>query len=271
MIQVWIAETEAFQTEENFQRALAWVDAERLKKVRACRLTEDKVRSLCCGLLLQYALRAAGKPDTAQTCKRSASAAGKPEVCGSVCTAGERIPDAGARNTGKRELRYGYGAHGKPYLPDYPQYHFNLSHSGAYAAIAFGGCEVGIDIQKRRPVKDRLAKKVLTKAEYAYYTSLVDIREREDWFFRCWCRKESRSKLTGEGLAPQPAGEQSMREAPHGETCGVVFREYQPRPDYYMSVCAAPPKAEEAEVFPEASPFPQEAADITQELLVMIG
>lgn len=289
MIQVWIAETEAFQTEENFQRALAWVDAERLKKIRACRLTEDKVRSLCCGLLLQYALRAAETPDTAQACERSVSAAGKPEVCGSIRAAGERMPDTDVRNTGKRELRYGYGAHGKPYLPDYPQYHFNLSHSGAYAAIAFGGCEVGIDVQKRRPVKDRLAKRVLTKAEYAHYTSLADIRERENWFFRCWCRKESRGKLTGEGLAPQfmkeppaqepagkgfaqqPAGEQIMREAPRGETCGVVFREYQPKPDYYMSVCAASPKAEEADVFSEASPFPPEAADITQELLAMIG
>lgn len=262
MIQVWIAETEAFQKEENFQRALAWVDAERLKKICACRVTGDKVRSLCCGLLLQYALRAAKTADTARACGRNLSA------------------------DGKRELRYGYGAHGKPYLQDYPQYHFNLSHSGAYAAIAFGGREVGIDVQQRRPVKEGLAKKILTKAEYAHYTSLAGIREREDWFFRCWCRKESRGKLTGEGIAPQlmekpgaaetgparqSAGEQMMREAPRGEACGVVFREYRPSQDYYVSVCAAYPKAGEPGVASEASLFPPEAADITRELLAMLG
>ncbi|MBO5093788.1 MAG: 4'-phosphopantetheinyl transferase superfamily protein [Lachnospiraceae bacterium] len=257
MIQVWITETELFHKEENFQRGLAWTDAARLEKIHACRVTEDKVRSLCCGLLLQYALRMTEKAETGK---------GQGE---SVCAAG------------KRELRYGYGSHGKPYLPDYPRYHFNLSHSGAYAAIAFGDHEVGVDIQKRRPVREALARRVLSKAEYAYYMTLADMREREDWFFRCWCRMESRGKLTGEGLAPHleeetPAwetiGGTPGREAQSVEKCGgVVFKDYQPAPDYYMSVCAANPRSGMAGVLSEAPLFPTKAANVTQALLQMIS
>lgn len=255
MIQVWIAETEMFHKEENFRRGLAWADAERLKKIRACRLTEDKVRSLCCGLLLQYALRRTGMPEEGQ--------------------AQENIYAAG-----KRELRYRYGRHGKPYLLDDPQLYFNLSHSGAYTAIAFGDREVGIDIQERRPVRDALARRIFSEAEYAHYAALTDVREREDRFFRCWCRKESRGKLTGEGLARQlageapsqeEAGETSVPEAQRQGTCGgVVFRDYQPDSDYYLSVCAAYPEAEEQGVVSEAFLFPPEVTDVTQKLLDMI-
>ena len=37
---------------------------------------------------------------------------------------------------------------GKPFFPAYPDFHYNISHSGDYAALAFAGQPVGIDIQK---------------------------------------------------------------------------------------------------------------------------
>ena len=39
---------------------------------------------------------------------------------------------------------------GKPWFPDHPQRHFNLSHSGKMALCALADGEVGVDIQEMR-------------------------------------------------------------------------------------------------------------------------
>lgn len=49
------------------------------------------------------------------------------------------------------EQRIACGPHGKPYLSDYPNVHFKLSHSGHFVACAICGRTVGLDIQKLRP------------------------------------------------------------------------------------------------------------------------
>ena len=40
------------------------------------------------------------------------------------------------------------GPQGKPFLPDHPGFHFNLSHSGDLVAIATGPHPAGIDIER---------------------------------------------------------------------------------------------------------------------------
>lgn len=39
-----------------------------------------------------------------------------------------------------------YTGHGKPYLLNYPDVHFNISHSGEYVACAVADSPVGVDI-----------------------------------------------------------------------------------------------------------------------------
>lgn len=41
-----------------------------------------------------------------------------------------------------------YTEHGKPYLPDYSDVHFNISHSEKYVVCAVSDKPVGVDIQK---------------------------------------------------------------------------------------------------------------------------
>ena len=57
------------------------------------------------------------------------------------------------------------GAHGKPYLKEYPQIHFNISHCMGLAVLAIGDCTVGIDAECVRPYREPLLKRVLSDAE----------------------------------------------------------------------------------------------------------
>ncbi|MBS1882433.1 MAG: 4'-phosphopantetheinyl transferase superfamily protein [Actinobacteria bacterium] len=97
---------------------------------------------------------------------------------------------------------------GKPRLAQAPErLSFNLSHSGdlALIAIAPGGIEVGVDIERLRPRRDpaRLAARWLPTAEAAAVASATDT-DRQEVFHRAWTRHEARVKCTGTGLSGPP-------------------------------------------------------------------
>lgn len=90
------------------------------------------------------------------------------------------------------------GIHGKPYFREYPQIHFNISHSGEYGACALSSVPCGLDIQEIRKVRSRrLLERVLSEEEMKIVQSHENM-ERE--FCRFWTRKESFLKLSGEGI-----------------------------------------------------------------------
>jgi 4'-phosphopantetheinyl transferase len=97
---------------------------------------------------------------------------------------------------------------GKPHLADDPgRLSFNLSHAGrlALVAIAPGGVEVGVDVERLKERRDlpRLAARWLPPADAtAIATAAPD--ERERLFHAAWTRHEARVKCTGAGLAGAP-------------------------------------------------------------------
>lgn len=98
-------------------------------------------------------------------------------------------------------LEFGVSGAGKPYLRT-PRTapHFNLSHSGDAAALAVcRTAEVGIDIERLRPVRDGLAERYFSMAEAEALAALPEAA-RLMGFFRCWTRKEAFLKATGEGI-----------------------------------------------------------------------
>lgn len=84
---------------------------------------------------------------------------------------------------------------GKPCLIEGPC--FNLSHSGEMALCALHEREVGVDVERVRPVEDSLARRVMSDAEYEAYLAATD---KTDFFFRVWTMKEAYIKFLGEGL-----------------------------------------------------------------------
>jgi 4'-phosphopantetheinyl transferase len=94
-------------------------------------------------------------------------------------------------------------AHGKPYLVNYPQLGFNLSHCGNVFMIALAwNCQLGVDIEGHKP-RDNLAalvKKCFAPEEALYWQQLPDVQKTAE-FYRFWTRKEAFVKATGFGIA----------------------------------------------------------------------
>ncbi|MCD8075616.1 MAG: 4'-phosphopantetheinyl transferase superfamily protein [Lachnospiraceae bacterium] len=110
--------------------------------------------------------------------------------------------DRGLQNYGLREadVNIAPGAHGKPYLSDYPDIHFSLSHSHKMAMAVFADAEVGCDIEYQKRLNEKLARRFFCPQEYAWMMEERDIQKRKGRFYRLWTLKESFLKATGMGL-----------------------------------------------------------------------
>ena len=87
-------------------------------------------------------------------------------------------------------------AHGKPYLPGHPQICFNISHSGEYAAGAFGSIPLGMDLQQhRRAAWERMAERYFSAEDQK---RLAAAENAETLFFRIWTERRRATASGGE-------------------------------------------------------------------------
>ena len=107
-----------------------------------------------------------------------------------------------------------FGEHGKPFFPDYPSLHFNLSHCREAAACVFSASPVGIDVEAVMPPDREVMERVLSEDELRGVLAAPDPAVE---FTRLWTVKESFLKLTGEGLTDDLPGLLARAE-------GVRFR-----------------------------------------------
>ena len=73
---------------------------------------------------------------------------------------------------------------GKPYFPGHPDVHFNISHSSGAVLVGVSDQELGVDIERIRPVGQRMMVRM------AHVST-------EEAFFKSWVRREARAKRTG--------------------------------------------------------------------------
>lgn len=138
------------------------LSAGRRGKIKSRRFEKDKLQALGAGLLLDFGLK-----------------------------------EYGLREAG---VAMAYGSNGKPYLADYPDIHFNLSHSGSMAMAVFSDREAGCDVERVQEARMSVARRFFTEEEYVLLESLKAEAERDRMFARIWTVKESFLKVTGEGM-----------------------------------------------------------------------
>lgn len=154
-------------TDAQFESWYAMADEDRRRKTDAFRQEEDRLCSIAGDHLARMGIA---------------------EFCG----------------TAPEEIVFARTADGKPYARGL-DVHFNISHSGHLVVCAVSGRSVGIDAERIRPVKARLAEKVCTADELCW------LREAPGWgeildgeamerFFRIWTAKEAYFKWTGTGI-----------------------------------------------------------------------
>lgn len=143
------------------------------------------------------------------------------------------------------------GIHGKPCLKDRKDLHFNISHCPGLAACAISTEPVGLDVERIRPFPESVLKKLLTEEE-RQWLAMGDF-PREEALFRLWTLKESRIKLSGEGLRQDLRSFSCFPDRKKARICSsepdIFYKQWQPLPGYIMSVCSASPP--EDDLLPE--------------------
>ncbi len=145
---------------------------------------------------------------------------------------------------GTPELEYGTMENGKPYLKDYPDFCFSVSHSGNYVALAASDRPVGVDVQEERGKSDTdsIAKRFYSTYENELLNEIEDDKERRHMFYRIWAAKEAYIKMTGMGLREELSDfsvsldEMMIRKGHPEETTGYI-REPLPLTGNVLTVC----------------------------------
>lgn len=137
----------------------------------------DQNRSLGAGILLAQGLLSYGIDYRDSVIKEDQN--GKPYLAGVSC---------------------GSGCGRQTDTQTYRNIHFCLSHSGEYAAAAFGPSAVGIDLERVRGCSDAIIRRCCSEEEQKALSHCENIRDREELFLRYWTIKESASKWGGQGM-----------------------------------------------------------------------
>ena len=163
-VTVYGMDTAQLLDEKVFEEKLYQINVKLQENVQKCRQGEDKLRRLAGYLLLEGALRQAY---------------------------GEKA---------RHDYTYERGQNGKPWLREYPDFQFNLSHSGSLAVCAAAKKPVGVDVQKIGEMKERIAARFYTKQENELLNHCTSKDEQRMIFYRLWSAKEAYVKWNGNGL-----------------------------------------------------------------------
>lgn len=206
MIKVYIAGTEALKDTVLFQKRYREVPESRREKIDRICSEQDKRLSLGAWLLLQKGLADYG--------------------------------------IDVKNIRLGYGVNGKPFLKDYPDLFFNLSHSGERVMCAVSAHEIGCDVEKIKENNLKVAKRFFQEKEYEQIINQETPQKRLEMFYRMWTLKESFMKVTGMGMKlPLDSfmieiSEEKITVWQEDKPENYFFKEYNLQDGYKYACCA---------------------------------
>ncbi|MBE4938163.1 4'-phosphopantetheinyl transferase superfamily protein [Bacillus cereus] len=141
------------------------------------------------------------------------------------------------------EIRFKYNEYGKPFVENFSDFHFNLSHSGEWVVCTTANFNVGIDIEKVSEIEAlKLAKEFFSADEF-YDISNMNSDEQINYFYDLWSLKESYIKTIGKGLYT-PLNSFSIKKESRALILyknipkNFYFKQYNIDPNYKLSACA---------------------------------
>ncbi|EJQ31192.1 TPA: 4'-phosphopantetheinyl transferase superfamily protein [Bacillus cereus] len=141
------------------------------------------------------------------------------------------------------EIRFKYNEYGKPFVENFSDFHFNLSHSGEWVVCTTANFNVGIDIEKVSEIEAlKLAKEFFSADEF-YDISNMNSDEQINYFYDLWTLKESYIKTIGKGLYTQLNSFSIKKESRalilyKNIPKNFYFKQYNIDPNYKLSACA---------------------------------
>ncbi|PGM93991.1 4'-phosphopantetheinyl transferase family protein [Bacillus cereus] len=141
------------------------------------------------------------------------------------------------------EIRFIYNEYGKPFVENFSDFHFNISHSGEWVVCGTANSNVGIDIEKVSEIEAlKLANEFFSDEEF-YDISSMNSDEQINYFYDIWTLKESYIKTIGKGLYI-PLNSFSIKKESRTLISyknipkDFYFRQYSIEPNYKISACA---------------------------------
>jgi 4'-phosphopantetheinyl transferase len=89
--------------------------------------------------------------------------------------------------------------YGKPYLKEYPDTHFNISHTKGLIVCVISDSCVGIDVERIKPFNKRIVERFFSINERKYIFASKEKQGQR--FAEIWTKKESYVKWLGKGMA----------------------------------------------------------------------
>jgi 4'-phosphopantetheinyl transferase len=115
MVEIYAVRIDELVGQDVYQKLLSYVSEEEREQIKQFHFIKDAKRTLYAELLVR-------------------------------CLACERLKLV------NRELVIACNEFGKTFLQGYPDFHFNISHSGNWAVCVISAKEVGVDIEKIKPI-----------------------------------------------------------------------------------------------------------------------
>ncbi|WP_445286119.1 4'-phosphopantetheinyl transferase family protein [Bacillus sp. FSL M7-0996] len=141
------------------------------------------------------------------------------------------------------EIKFIYNEYGKPFVQNFSDFHFNISHSGEWVVCVTANSNVGIDIERVSDIEAlKLANEFFSEEEF-YDLSNMNSDEQINYFFDLWTLKESHLKMIGKGLYI-PLNSFSVKKESRTLISytnipqNFYFRQYNIDPNYKISACA---------------------------------
>ena len=143
-----------------------------------------------------------------------------------------------------QDIEFEYNEHSKPRLKSYPHHYFNISHSGDWVVVAFSDKEVGLDVEKVKGDRRKIADRFFTDSELKDLNSIKDEQQQQLYFYQLWTLKESYMKAIGTGISMSLNSFAFVKEndkfklAFSGKDADWHFYSTPLEKDYFLSICA---------------------------------
>jgi len=154
---VLFLDSTVFTNQKIFLEYYSKASSERKQKIDSYSLKKDKILSLAASVLLKLALEKFDIPEKNQKIKNAKT--------------------------------------GKPYLTDYKDLFFNLSHSEKIASCVIGSSVNGIDIELVKTSRIKMAERFFSKDDTDYIFNAHTDSEKDFRFYECWTLKEAFCKM----------------------------------------------------------------------------
>lgn len=250
---VYTASVDCLADPDLYQKTLALLPAQRRESAQRMKVESGKRLSAGAGLLLMAAL-ADWMSQPQRTDQQEAFLQRMDAQKADLPKAGfqeETIqrtdtqePDYAGRGLNLQKLpelktvTFAKGEHGKPYLPDCPQVHFNLSHSGNRVMCVVSSLPCGCDVERVERRQKNIEMVIRCLAESEQRLAAVSAVS----FCRIWTLKESILKLSGKGISiPLNSFEVSLEPLAVKQDFmdgPVVLKEYNDYREDYCCACA---------------------------------